>query len=57
MYKKALLPDGHADKIYNLTGVNDPFEVPEFVDLEIFTNKETLHESTQRFVSFVKANR
>ncbi len=55
LYKRALLPDGHQDKIYNLTGVNDPFEIPEFMDLEIFTNKETLHESTQRFVSFVKA--
>lgn len=55
LYKKAMLPDGHADKIYNLTGVNDPFEVPSELDLEIFTNKETLAESTQRFVDFVKS--
>ena len=55
LYKKALLPDGHQDKIYNLTGVNDPFEVPSILDLEINTNKETLHESTQRFVDFIKS--
>lgn len=29
LYKRALYPDGHPDKITNLTGVNDPFEVPQ----------------------------
>lgn len=56
LYKKALLPDGHADKIYNLTGVNDPFEVPEVCHLTLHTNEETLHESTQRLCNFVLLN-
>lgn len=54
LYHKAMLPDGHKDKIYNLTGVNDPFEAPEICHLAIETNKETLHESTQRFVEFIE---
>ncbi len=29
LYKKAFLPDNHIDKIYNLTGINDPFEIPK----------------------------
>ena len=28
LYGKAKLPDGHPDKIYNLTGVNDIYEQP-----------------------------
>src|SRR5581483_4500 len=39
LYKRALLPDGHPDKLSNLTGVNDPFEVPENADLYIDTSK------------------
>jgi len=39
LYKKAFLPDGHPDKIYNLTGVNDPFEIPVDPDLVIDTHQ------------------
>lgn len=53
LYKRALLPDGHADKLTNLTGVNDPFEAPENGELVIVTNKETLDESTQRLSQFI----
>lgn len=38
LYKKALLPEGHPDKIYNLTGINDPFETPIEPDLVIETH-------------------
>lgn len=53
LYRKAFLPDGHTEKIYNLTGVNDPFDMPMQSDLKIETNKETLHESTQRLAAFI----
>lgn len=56
LYHKAMLPDGHKDKIYNLTGVNDPFEVPQVCHLTVETNKETLHESTQRLAQFIENN-
>src|ERR1700712_1053356 len=28
LYAKAMLPENHPDKISNLTGVNDPFDIP-----------------------------
>lgn len=39
-YLKAMLPDGHPDKINNLTGVNDPYETPQKPDLVINTGIE-----------------
>ncbi len=56
LYKKALLPDGHIDKIYNLTGVNDTFELPQKADLIIQTDSETLIESTKRLVDLIHLN-
>lgn len=47
LYFKAHLPDGHPDKIYNLTGVNDTFEVPEQADLVIETDVLSLEESLE----------
>jgi adenylylsulfate kinase len=37
LYKKALLPDEHPDKIHNLTGLNDTFDIPASPDLIIDT--------------------
>jgi adenylylsulfate kinase len=56
LYKRALLPDGHPDKLRNLTGVNDPFEVPENPDLHINTGKMSLKESTEEVYSFILRN-
>ena len=53
LYKKALLPDGHPDKINNFTGINDPYEIPENADLILNTNTETETESIQRLYDFV----
>jgi adenylylsulfate kinase len=53
LYKRALLPDGHPDKIENFTGVNDVFEEPYNPDLVISTDKETPEESAQRLVDFI----
>ncbi|WP_197286276.1 adenylyl-sulfate kinase [Pedobacter sp. PACM 27299] len=47
LYFKAQLPDGHPDKIYNLTGVNDAFEVPEQAELVIETDVFSLEESVE----------
>ncbi|MGN6638530.1 MAG: adenylyl-sulfate kinase [Mucilaginibacter sp.] len=56
LYKRALLPDGHPDKLCNLTGVNDPFEVPESPDLYINTNTSTVRENTNEIYSFIMRN-
>jgi adenylylsulfate kinase len=53
LYKRALLPDGHPDKIYNLTGVNDVYEMPEDPDLIIDTGQDSLEESVTKVFEFV----
>ncbi|MGZ3750622.1 MAG: adenylyl-sulfate kinase [Mucilaginibacter sp.] len=53
LYKKALLPAGHPDKISNLTGINDPFEAPASPDLYINTSALDIGESTRAIYSFV----
>lgn len=56
LYKKALLPDGHPDKLSNLTGINDPFEVPERPDLYINTSQLNIKQSTDEVYAFVLRN-
>ena len=56
LYKKAMLPEGHPEKINNLTGVNDPFEAPAAPDLLIQTGKETIEESVNKLVEFIRRN-
>lgn len=53
LYHKALLPDGHPDKINNLTGINDPFDAPSHCDLVIKTDSENIEESAQRLLRFI----
>ena len=56
LYKKALLPDGHPDKLSNLTGINDPFEVPETPDLYINTSRQTITQCVDEIYVFVMQN-
>ncbi len=53
LYKKALLPDGHPDKITNLTGVNDPFEPPNEPDLVLNTADESINESVAKLANYI----
>ncbi|WP_316746937.1 adenylyl-sulfate kinase [Pedobacter gandavensis] len=53
LYFKAYLPDGHPDKIYNLTGVNDTFEIPEDAGLVIETDVMSLEESLDGLYLFL----
>lgn len=53
LYERALLPDDHPEKLRNLTGVNDPFEVPANADLTIRTDREPAESSASKLVSFV----
>jgi len=56
LYSKALLPEGHGEKIHNLSGVNDPFEIPQNPDLIIETDKESIPESTRKLINFIELN-
>lgn len=55
LYKKAFLPDGHAEKISNLTGVNDPFEAPHNPHLTIQTSSNTIANCTAQLVDYIVA--
>ena len=53
LYKKAMLPDDHPDKVKNLTGVNDPYEPPENADLIISTDIESAESSIKMLYDFI----
>jgi len=53
LYKKALLPDGHPDKVYNFTGISDPFEEPRHPDLVINTTKQGINKSVKLLEQFI----
>jgi adenylylsulfate kinase len=53
LYKKALLPAEHPDKIFNLTGINDPFDKPSNPDLHIHTSIKRKETSAQELFSFI----
>jgi adenylylsulfate kinase len=57
LYKRALLHDDHPDKIFNLTGVNDTYEIPAEPDLIIDTSRETPTQSVQKFYEFLLNSR
>ena len=53
LYRRSLLPDDHPDKIFNLTGINDPFEVPRQASLTINTDEENEEQSAARLYHFI----
>jgi adenylylsulfate kinase-like enzyme len=53
LYRKALLPDTHPDKIHNLTGLNDTFEEPQHPDLTLDTGSLNVEEALIRTVNFL----
>ncbi len=53
LYKKALLPDQHPDKIYNLTGINDPFDIPVSPDLYLNTGRKPKNDCVEKLFSFI----
>lgn len=54
LYKRALLPDGHPEKITNLTGINDPFEAPVKPDLHLRTDRHSIASCTNELLAFIK---
>jgi adenylylsulfate kinase len=53
LYRKALLPDTHPDKIHNLTGLNDTFEEPANADLILDTDKSDHIQALALLVDFL----
>lgn len=53
LYRKALLPDGHPEKISNLTGVNDPYDIPLDPDLIIHTGRLDVEQAADLLYRFI----
>lgn len=53
LYQRTRLPVGHPERVTNLTGVNDPFDVPTNPDLTIHTDKEDLETSITKLEKFI----
>jgi adenylylsulfate kinase len=53
LYRKAFLPEGDSNKLSNLTGVNDPYEIPSHPDLIINTDNEAISLSVKAVVDFL----
>ncbi|HUC79991.1 MAG TPA: adenylyl-sulfate kinase [Flavisolibacter sp.] len=55
LYRKAFLPEGHPEKLKNLTGVNDPYEEPLQPDLIINTDEMSEAEAVNMLLQFALA--
>lgn len=56
LYERAFLPENHPNKIHNLTGINDTFEIPENADLVVDTSEESLKDSLEKVFNFILEN-
>ncbi|MCF6404491.1 adenylyl-sulfate kinase [Chitinophaga filiformis] len=54
LYRKALLPDSHPEKIHNLTGLNDTFEEPLHPDLILDTGSLSVEDCLTTTITFLK---
>ncbi len=53
LYAKAYLPNNHPDKLTNLTGVNDTYDIPSAPDLVLNTHLESHNESSMKVFNFI----
>lgn len=53
LYKRAMLPERHPEKIYNLTGVNDVYDQPEQADLVLDTGLTPFHACVHQLSAFI----
>lgn len=56
LYKRALLPEDHPDKLHNLTGINDSYDQPQNCDMVINTHSESTEQSGDALCSFILEN-
>jgi len=53
LYKRALLPENHPEKLNNLTGINDDYDLPSTCDLIINTHQQTAAQSGDTLCGFI----
>ncbi len=54
LYFRAALPEGYPDRINNLTGINDSYEIPEKTDLMINTTELSIENSVSILYTFIE---
>lgn len=54
LYQKALLPEGHPDRICNFTGISDPFEQPTTAKWTIDTGANGINEAVEQVTFWFK---
>lgn len=52
-YKRAMLPSGHPNKLYNLTGINDSYDIPLTFDILIDTTNNSEDTCTKMLMDFI----
>lgn len=53
LYKRAALPEGHPEKLHNLSGIGDTYEIPPSPDLIIHSHLENIEESSLKLINFI----
>ena len=53
LYRRAMLPKDHPERIANLTGIDDPFELPESPDLIIDTHNTSVQDSSRILLDYI----
>jgi adenylylsulfate kinase len=53
LYKRALLPENHPDKLNNLTGINDDYDLPSTCELIINTHEQRCEQSGDMLCDFI----
>lgn len=54
LYARSMLPENNINRVSNLSGINDPFEVPQHPDLIIDTEQESIIESGKKLLWFIE---
>ncbi len=54
--KKGLYQKARKGKIQHFTGISDPYEAPENPEIELHTDIETVEESTNEVITYLKEN-
>ncbi|RYE18580.1 MAG: adenylyl-sulfate kinase [Sphingobacteriales bacterium] len=54
LYKRAMLPQDHPEKLHNLTGVNDRYDVPAQPDLTINSDELGIPEAVEKLMQFIR---
>jgi len=53
LYRRAMLPNDHPDKVFNLTGIDDVYEEPKNPDLLIDTEVYSVEDASNLLVQFI----